>query len=101
MAHAQTGSGDVEKGKRIDGGSYQRGMQWADCLLSNATLFSNAFSGGLHAASGGLGMPLAVQQRLDQQQALLEAHADLSHSLVLEVGTSRLASLPFPQQLLR
>ena len=66
------------------GGSYQRGMEWADRILSHATLFSSAFSTSLDL-HGGLAVPLAVQQRLEQQEQLLSAHTDLVQSLALEV----------------
>jgi len=49
-----------------------------------ATLFSSAFSTSLDS-HGGLAVPLAVQQRLEQQEQLLSAHADLVQSLALEV----------------
>lgn len=59
-------------------------MEWADRILSHATLFSSAFSTSLDS-HGGLAVPLAVQQRLEQQEQLLSAHADLVQSLALEV----------------
>ena len=65
------------------GASYQRGMEWADRIMSHATTFSAALSTSLESV-GGLAVPATVQQQLEHQEQLIEAHADIATALSLE-----------------
>ena len=66
------------------GTSYQRGMEWADRVLSHATMFSSALSGSLESA-GNLAVPLAAQERLEQQDEMIADYCDAMRGFDLEV----------------
>ena len=73
--------------------SYQRGMEWADRVLSarpssalstGLSTFKSALSTSLESVSA-LAVPQAVQEQLELQARTLEAHAQLQQSLLLDV----------------
>ena len=65
------------------GDSYQRGMVWANRVMKKANLFSAALSTSIESVST-LAVPLATQQRLDWQEELLEAHAEVLQAAYFE-----------------
>jgi hypothetical protein len=56
--------------------SYERGMEWADRIMSHATIFSAALTTSLESVSS-LTVPAAVQAQLDRQEEMIEAQTHL------------------------
>ena len=87
------GAGGAGAGAAPACASYQRGMEWADRVLSarpssalstGLSTFKSALSTSLESVSA-LAVPQAVQEQLELQARTLEAHAQLQQSLLLDV----------------
>ena len=66
-------------------GSYNRGMVWADRVLSSVNSLSAALSTSTESVSS-FTLPPAVQAQLNAQEECLESHKHMLHAMQLEVA---------------